>query len=157
MKISLKRSLTEKITGLILLVILTVSSSSTFAQNPEQEKIHKVVNDFFQALAALSDQGIRDVVEPDFVLLEDGEVWNTDTLTNALTPMKTKKFSRINRLKFLTSEQAGDVAWVTYDNEADITVDGKSYKRHWLESAVLKRTNGVWRISMLHSTVIRKK
>ena len=157
MNTSLIRSQIKRVTWTVCFISLLLSAESPFAQISEHEKVQKVIIDFFDALAALNDQGIRDVVENDFILLEDGEVWNTDTLINALTPVKSRKFSRINHLKFFSTEQQGDVAWVSYDNKADITVDDKPYKRHWLESAVLKRKNGRWKISLLHSTVIRNR
>jgi len=46
----------------------------------------------------------------------------------------------------------GDWAWITYVNRGSVTVGGAQTAVTWLESAVLRRDTGRWRIQFFHST-----
>jgi quercetin dioxygenase-like cupin family protein len=46
----------------------------------------------------------------------------------------------------------GNTAWITYVNRGSITDAAGARDVTWLESAVLRKENGVWRIQFLHST-----
>ncbi len=92
-----------------------------------------------------------------FLLLENGAVWNMDTLINKLTRPKGRSFSQINHLDFMETEVTGSTAWVAYNNAADITIDGKTTTIKWLESAFLVRQGKDWKIRLLHSTVLKPK
>ena len=35
--------------------------------------------------------------------------------------------------------------------------DGKIYEKNWSESIICKKINGLWKISLIHSTPIRKE
>ena len=74
-----------------------VSSRCINAQTPksnEQTMVNKTVAKFFDAIAALNTKMMKQYTTKDFLLLEDGAVWNMDTLTNKLSPLKTTSFSR---------------------------------------------------------------
>jgi ketosteroid isomerase-like protein len=128
-----------------------------FAQDKnEHTAVRQTVVDFFETLSTFDDDGLRRCVTHDFILLEDGERWSIDTLIAKVKPMRKVNFKRINKLIFTSLEQKDDLAWTAYDNEAIITVDGKQRTVQWLESAVLRKENGKWKIAMLHSTRIKK-
>ncbi len=76
------------------------------------------------------------------------------TLLNNVLPMKGKEFSRTNHFIFYRTEIKGNMAWIAYDNIADISVTNWKGSVHWLESAVLIKQEGTWKIQMLHSTRI---
>jgi len=50
----------------------------------------------------------------------------------------------------------GNMAWVSYWNQAQINKNGKSSTYKWLESVVLIRQSqsGRWKIQMMHSTPV---
>ncbi len=91
------------------------------------------------------------------MLLEDGAVWNTDTLISKVNQLKALDFSRTNRLNFIRTEVKGNTAWIAYHNAADITINGQKMTMQWLESAVLIKEGKEWKIKVLHSTVIKPK
>lgn len=107
------------------------------------------VQEFFAALSVPDQAKMRALVTEDFQLLEQGEDWRLDDLLKLLKPSDTK---RRNFFNVVRSEVTGDVAWVSYWNRAVITNAEKSRAVVWLESAVLRKQNGVWKIQMLHST-----
>lgn len=107
------------------------------------------VQEFFAALSVPDQAKMRALVTADFQLLEQGEDWRLDDLLKLLKPSETK---RRNFFNVVRSEVTGDVAWVSYWNRAVITNAEKSRAVVWLESAVLRKQSGVWKLQMLHST-----
>ena len=134
------------------LLPLLLVSINTSAQKDSSET---TVIRFFDGLSELSETRLRETTTPDFILLEDGEVWNIDTLIAKIEPMKKQRFKRVNKFSFITTEEKGDIAWVSYHNTAEFTVNDKVQTVNWLESAVLIKQSGVWKMKLLHSTRIK--
>ena len=65
---------------------------------------------------------------------------------------KNAGIKRINKFQFIKTEQNGDIAWVSYHNTAEFSLNEKQQTINWLESAVLRKENGRWKIKLLHST-----
>ena len=130
----------------------------TQAQNvPEQTSVQQAVIKLFDGIATLDEPMIRQQVTTDFLLLEDGAVWTTDTLMTKLNPLKAVRFSRVNHLDFIQTDVKGNTAWVAYHNTADMTINEAKRAANWLESAFLVKQAGVWKIQFLHSTVVKPK
>ena len=51
----------------------------------------------------------------------------------------------------------GDMAWITYVNQGSIKDASGTKDVTWLESAVLEKENGAWRIRFFHSTRVPEK
>jgi ketosteroid isomerase-like protein len=144
----------------LLMLLLVAASSGLYAQiqkNNEQTKVNQAVIKFFNGIAALDAKMMRQYSTKDFLLLEDGAVWNMDTLTSKLDPLKAMSFSRTNHLDFIQTEIKGNTAWVAYNNTADMRVNGQKMNVQWLESAVLIKEGKDWKIQMLHSTSLKPK
>ena len=77
---------------------------------------------------------------PGIIILESGKTWNFDTPALLLNGIKssTTGFKRVNTLQFQDTRVFAETAWVYYDNQAVITVNGNSITRHWLERAFLQ-------------------
>lgn len=141
---------------LSFLVAATISSGAqTRTESSEQTKVNQAVAGLFDGIAALDMKIIGRHITADFLLLEDGAVWNTDTLAKELNPLKSVSFSRTNRLDFIRTEVSGSSAWVAYNNAADMVVNGQKISIRWLESAFLVKQGKEWKIRLLHSTVLR--
>ncbi|MGA0555663.1 nuclear transport factor 2 family protein [Larkinella sp. VNQ87] len=142
----------------LLLVLLTTITFPTLGQqNREEEKVKKVIVDAFQAIADIDLPNLRSYCQPDFILLEDGQVWTIDTLENRLRPNLGSGMKRVNTIDFIKVTVRGPVAWVSYHNTADITRNNKQRQVRWLESAVLEKMKGEWKLALLHSTVLEAK
>jgi ketosteroid isomerase-like protein len=147
-------------TKALLLGLLTLNPfvASLKGQNTtDDEKVKHVIVDCFQALADVDMNKFRSYCQPDFVLLENGAVWSLDTLEAKMKPNIGSGMKRINTINFRKLVVKGATAWVTYDNQADIDRKGQKTTIKWLESAVLDKINGNWKLAMLHSTVLPKK
>ena len=139
-----------------MFLLLTIVSLTAGAQDAaEKNLIQGSVVRFFDAIADLDDITMKAELTSDFTLIEHGLVWNADSLINHLKPMKGKQVTRINKLDFTKTEQQGDVAWIYYFNTAEISINEKKRTVKWLESAVLVKQSGKWKIKLLHSTDLK--
>ncbi|MBS1508098.1 MAG: nuclear transport factor 2 family protein [Bacteroidetes bacterium] len=136
----------------LLLVVSLVK-----AQTAEQSKVNQSLTKVFDALAALDLKGITDYTTKDFTVLESGVVWNLDTLSRKIDNLKGTSYARTNHLDFVKTEIQGNTAWAVYHNSADIVINGEEIHARWLESAVLIKESGIWKIKLLHSTVLKRK
>jgi ketosteroid isomerase-like protein len=143
----------------LLTVILSFAVLFTTAAqtkpSAEALPVQQAIKGVFDGFSALSLQKIMRHCTPDVTILEDGVVWNADSIATAFKRMEGVDFKRVNSFNFLQTEVTGKTAWTSYYNQADVQVNGKARQLRWLESAVLVKEAGGWKVKMLHSTVIR--
>ncbi len=135
---------------LFLSLALFFSIGSIAQKNDE---VTSVIVKFFDGLSELNDKKIASTVTKNFLLLEDGEVWTLDTLLVNIAPARQVDFKRENFFDFFDVRISGNAAWVSYHNRAEFRINGNSRTVKWLESAVLSRNDGSWKIELLHSTM----
>jgi hypothetical protein len=139
---------------IFVLLIFSCASTVVFAQK-DSIGIKASIVGFFNGLSLISSDTLKYYTTGDFHLLEDGEIWNMDTLINRITPRKGLGIKRINHFKFIMFRQKGNMAWVSYFNTAELSLGDKQQKINWLESAVLVEERNRWKIQMLHSTKLK--
>lgn len=142
---------------LLLLGFLLPTFCALAQQSDAQKKVNAAITGLFDGLATLDTPLMKQHTTTDFLLLEDGAVWTLDTLIRRLAPLKKVSFSRVNHLDFIRTDITGNTAWVAYHNRADMVVNGQTRTRQWLESASLVKQGDDWKISLLHSTVVKPK
>jgi len=94
----------------------------------------------------------------DFLLLEQGEIWDNEFIRNYFEQAKQEDSNplRTNRFEFISTKIEGNRAWVAYQNYPTIIRAVQDPQNlHWLESATAVRTAKGWRLDMLHSTRIK--
>jgi hypothetical protein len=134
-----------KITALILSLMIC-STSQAFSSSPFNS-----VQELFAAMSAFDYPKMKAIVTDDFQLLEAGEVWNIDTLINAIKS-GNKPYKRLNYFSPITMVTYNDMIWLSYWNKAKFIMPSKTNERAWLESVVLFHENGTWKLQMMHST-----
>lgn len=135
-----------------LLSTLTLSTLLLPSVAAAQNSPFDPVVSFFAALSEANHQGIRDSTTENFVVLEHGEVWNLDKLLSVVHP---KTSLRRNFFSVVSEDVRGDTALVNYWNKAlERSENGEERTRAWLESVVVVRKRGTWRILQMHSTRI---
>lgn len=143
---------------LIFLLIIT-SVTNVFSQSDagtDSLAIQQAVIKLFDGIAAIDSSVIVSQVTKDFLLLEDGRLWNTDSLISVLKPMKKQDFKRTNEFRFVKQQSDGSTTWVVYYNTAHILFNGQTRDVNWLESAVVVKDENTWKVKMLHSTMLKK-
>jgi ketosteroid isomerase-like protein len=133
---------------------LVLSCSQKQGTTVEAQKVEKALHDFFTAISEYNYQGIKDVCTKDYQLLEDGLVWNADSLVNAIKPMEGK-VKIVYRLEEIRTKLEGDMAWMSYRNKAVLTSTDGEEKLEWVESAIFEKQNYQWKMALLHSTRVR--
>jgi hypothetical protein len=134
--------------------LFVMSSTHLFAQR-DKNKIEATVVGFFNGLSLVNADTLKYYSTTDFQLLEDGQVWNMDTLISKIMPRKNSKIERINTFEFIRTVQSGNMAWVSYNNSAEFRLGEKRQIMKRMESAVLTKSKGSWKIQLLHSTKLR--
>jgi ketosteroid isomerase-like protein len=147
-----------------ILGIVFFLSIATFAQAQQEaneKQIQQLIQGSFDELFSKFDATrMGDFYTEDFILLENGEVWDSKILLDYFTKgmQNPNPSTRVNRFKFIQTSVSGDRGWVAYHNYATISRDGQVVREvEWLESATAIKTTDGWRLDMLHSTRLEKK
>ena len=147
----------KKILLVLLITVITIFAVSAQEKFTEkQQKVQKIVIDMFQALADRDTIKLKSNCAPDILILENGSAWNLDTLTLRISQNTATDFKRINTIDFIDTKINGNVAWATYNNQADVTRNGKHVIIKWLETAILIKEDKFWKIKVLHSTLVSR-
>lgn len=129
-----------------------------FAQKqPQEAQVQQVLHSVFEAFAHGSFAEMEQAVTADVKILENGEVWNLDTISAYFLKPRPADFKRVNNLNFFQTEVGDKMAFVSYYNTAAIHANGKDRTVRWLESAVLIKNGKLWKVKMLHSTRLEGK
>ena len=150
--------------SIYLFLFLFLIQFASFAQNPsesDEKQVQQLIQDSFDGIFSAFDSDLLlDFYTSDFLLLEQGEIWDMDLVKNYLTRAKANPNppTRTNRFDFFQTKVEGNRACIGYWNYATITKDGQVIQElKWLESATAVRTVEGWRLDMLHSTRVQEK
>lgn len=138
---------------LLLFSAILFFARDSFSQR-EKDSIHASITRFFDGISDINADNMRACTTSDFTLLEEGEVWILDTLISKISARKNSGIQRVNSFEFIKTEQMGNIAWVSYYNTADFSLNEKKQTVKWLESVVLLKEKGKWKIKLMHSTRI---
>ena len=124
------------------------------------DSVKSLTSDSFQDIFSdLDSTKVSDYYTTDFILLENGVVWNIDSIDSYIIRRQANRqnYRRLNRFDFLKSVHNKNTIWIAYDNYADFVKDNDTLRSaHWLESAIAVKENNQWKLQQLHSTVVRK-
>ena len=109
----------------VLLVLSLVLSTSV--QGSEATPLDAVRN-LFAAISAFDYGRMRSTVTTDFQLLEDGEVWDIETLIAAIRPGEGS-YIRRNYFSPIRTEGNNEVVWISYWNRATFLVQNEVNER----------------------------
>jgi hypothetical protein len=140
----------KKISFFLLLI-----THFSFAQTPEKVEVQQVITRFFDALSVANIPQMKAEVLDGFILLENGEIWTIDTLANKISRPKPEGYLRQNSFDFIETKIEKNRAWVYYKNKAEITSKTRNATIKWLESAILRKEKGRWRMEFMHSTPMK--
>ena len=145
--------------GILLSAILLFAVVCVDAQQKvtkDQSKVNNTVVAMFKALADGDIEKLKTYCTNDIIILEDGAIWNLDTLTQLMSQDKPADFKRINSFQFIDTRVSRNVAWTTYNNQAEVTYNDRHVLIKWLETAILIRERKLWKIKTLHSTLLER-
>ncbi len=117
----------------------------------EDHPAFQPVKELFAAMSKHDGKAMQETSTEDFQLLEHGEDWTMQMLVDAVQP-KGQPYERKNYFKQIRARQEGNVAWLSYWNKAEISRVSGLRTVVWLESAVVVKEGGRWKVQLLHST-----
>jgi len=139
---------------LIVCLVLLVNCQTGQDLEREKQNVESTVIDFFNAVSEFNYQEMEDHCTDDFMLVEFGQFWKVDSLVSLLKPSEGKSRMVYGFTDFVTHME-GSVGWTSYRNTGVRTAGEEKTDYEWLESAVLKKKEGMWKIALLHSTRIK--
>ncbi len=145
----------------LALFLITASAFCQSSEEADKQLIMNLIEDSFQEiLSENKKEKLYQYYTNDFLLLEDGEVWDLDIIKGymdkaaEMDPMP----QRINSFKYIEIKISGDMAWTAYHNKAVFKMGDKVVGEiNWLESASAIRSADGWKLQLLHSTVIKNE
>lgn len=148
----------------ILILIFFIHGSFAYSQSnskSEDQQIQDLVKNMFDDLFSNFDSGkIPAYMTEDFILLEDGMIWDNQIIQGYLDGQKAKGNlpKRENRFEFIQIKVFGNRASAAYKNWATISRNGTVIREaHWLESITAIKTESGWKLEMMHSTPVQTK
>ena len=98
---------------------------------------------------------MQTLITEDYILYEDGLIWNNDSLIKGLkgylTAFPGATFDY--RLSNFKTTVGMNVATTYYQNEGKMITPDSTFQFNWIESAFFVKEENEWKISFLHSTV----
>lgn len=154
-------------TGLLLFLILLVACNSSkndrlaTAITGEESQIAKglIQGAFDDLWGGVDSTKILDYHTEDFIILENGEVWDNDRIKQFMRGQLAKpdRAKRINKMEYIAIDKYGPSIQIAYHNAADFMQgDSLVATAKWLESALAVPTEKGWRLKMMHSTYAGK-
>jgi hypothetical protein len=151
----------KRLNFIILMMFFTTISFGQVSNETDKTRIKNLIIESFDEIwSKLDAKNIDKYYTKDFLLLENGEVWNNDSIKNYLDKAMLRKpnLKRMNTIEVIEIKIANKMAWIAYQNYATFSSDNKIIRKaHWLESATAILTENGWKLEMLHSTRIVKE
>jgi hypothetical protein len=138
-----------------------IKIDSLAVQNDINQVKHLIANSFEDIWSDLDSTKIAKYHTDDFMLLENGIVWNNDSVMSYQNrerkEVEIHKYKRLNKFDFLKSVHNQTSIWIAYDNYGTWVKGADTLGTvHWLESVIAIRDQDKWKLQQLHSTAVRK-
>jgi hypothetical protein len=135
------------------------ADTSTCTATPEdQTQIVEAMRTMYAAATTDDLATFHTVAAPDFYAFDGGKRYDGDALIKMVKSFHDQSYSFQWTVADPHVEATCDLAWITYTNRGSITTPGSAQNKPatqqvaWLESAVLQKQAGAWRIRFFHST-----
>ena len=147
------RSMRTILSTLALIAIMSLSHP-TFASEPvaDEEKIIEVIRLMYVALTNDDLAQLRNVASPEFYAFDVGRQLTGEELMELVKNAHAAGKIYVWQVTEPQVHIDGKTAWITYVNRGSLQDATGKKDLSWLESAVLRKENGVWRIQFFHST-----
>lgn len=118
----------------------------------DQTQVVEAMRTMYAAAADDDLAKFHTVAAPDFYAFDGGERYNGDALMALIKQLHAAGKVYVWTVTDPHVEATCDHAWITYANRGSVQDTSGTLQRTWLESAVLQKQAGTWRIRFFHST-----
>jgi hypothetical protein len=150
-----------RLAPLLVLALLTAPSALAAQKSDpqpcpsspsDQTQIVDTINGLFAAAQIDDLAKFHNLTDPAFYAYDNGKRFDGDALMDLIRGYHTQGYVFVWTVNDPVVHIACNTAWVTYVNRGSITLSGVTTPMQWLESDVLQKESGTWRILFLHST-----
>jgi hypothetical protein len=136
----------------ILLAFVIIASCSQERKTDDPEELKNVLTDYFDGIKNKDLNKMNSVTTHDFILFEDGKVWNNDSLINLVNSFNSFQGTwTFDYIRITMDELSGDIVYLNHGDF--IFNDTTKMKFDWVESATFRKIDGNWKMNLLHSTI----
>ena len=118
----------------------------------DQVQVIEAIRSFFVAATADNLDKLHAVTDPDFYAFDAGGRFTRDALMDMIKTAHAAGKVYVWTVNEPEVHISGDIAWITDINRGSIKDASGTKDVTWLESAVLRKEKGIWRIHFFHST-----
>jgi ketosteroid isomerase-like protein len=130
---------------------LVFAGRSMAAGDGEEAKVVDTVKAVFVAAGADDLGKFHEVTTTDFYAYDNGMRFDGDALMQAIQKQHAAGYVYEWNVTQPEVHVAGDMAWITYVNKGSVKNAAGTKEVTWLESMVLEKKGGKWRIHFVHS------
>lgn len=137
---------------LTIAVLGLIVSCQTTPKTDPPETLKNVLISYYNAMEARDFDQMKEISTADFIIYEDGKIWNNDSLIQLMNSMPESNIEfTLDNFSINIDQQTGHMY---YSNHGDVySNDTITTAFDWLESATFKKVDGTWKLDFLHSTV----
>ncbi|MGV3530557.1 MAG: nuclear transport factor 2 family protein [Flavisolibacter sp.] len=141
--------------GLFILAVLFTIPLFSFSQ-PASDSAHLVnlLKEDYKTMVNWDIDKHKSFCTADYVLIEEGEIWDMAREAANYRKNQGRKMERVDHFDILFVKVVGDAAYTVYHLRSDIREHGELRVKRWNESVVFRKVMGVWKIALIHSTVV---
>lgn len=140
-----------------------VSTAASAANAPgcpaaatDQNQVVEAMRTMYAAAIADDLPRFHTVAAPDFYAFDGGTRYDGDALMNMIKAFHDKGTVFVWSVTQPHVESDCHLAWITYVNRGSIKDTSGTQELSWLESAVLEKQSGAWRIRFFHTTRVKQ-
>ena len=129
-----------------------MSSAPASPPPPDEQAVVQALRQMYVALTHEDTEQFRAVTTSDFHSYDGGKKFAGDELMTLIKGLHATGKTFVWTVPEPTVRIEGNVAWITYVNRGSVQDAAGKKDVSWLESAVLLKEAGTWRIQFFHST-----
>lgn len=139
---------------IILFFLFGCAQKSNQCKKIDDEKAKKIIVDYFKAISDKKFEDLVNLSTQEYLLYEDGAIWNNDSLINLIKSMPQAQITY--EFEGFNFESDCNGAFINYLNHGILTLnDTTQIDYNWVESAYVKKVNGDLKLNFLHSTIAK--
>ncbi|MGE4289048.1 MAG: nuclear transport factor 2 family protein [Salinivirgaceae bacterium] len=123
----------------------------------EQKENHKLIDEllhqFVTAVQEFNYEEMERLTNDDFIIYENGSVWNTKEFFNALEGFQDVKINyNIDKLNIIVDNNTAHAQFI---NHGTFVYPDTTIHLNFIESSTFVKENGNWTIKFYHSTHLK--
>ena len=135
---------------LVLIFGLGLLACRQNVSTDDPEKLKSVLLDYFEAIKNKDHHKMIDVTTGDFLLYEEGKVWNNDSVFKEMNKFPYTAEFKFYNFKINIDKTSGHMAY--FEQAHFLFNDTVKLNLTFVGSAAFKKTEGIWKISFMHTT-----